>query len=174
MHFIISDLEHTGSFHVNSTQSPESRGFDLSPAATAGTGWQQNLQKQEEEVEENGYDISPADKVSFSTMVQISRRMNFFIDGLTEVTDLSYVLAHLCSCMLGSYPLPSINLSVCLKGHIGQKSCGSRPKVTWVKVSLKSMIFADGLTSTSIKLLHSNNKLKVFANRTEIEMNLLK
>ncbi len=62
---LFSDLEHTGSFHVNSTQSPESRGFDLSPA---GTGWQQDLQGQEEEPQENGYDISPDDKVSNSIL----------------------------------------------------------------------------------------------------------
>ncbi len=47
------------------------------------------------------------------------------------------------------------HLTVChvvkAKGHmdLGQRSHGPRSKVTWVKTSLKFMIMAGGLTSTS-------------------------
>ena len=47
-----------------------------------------------------------------------------------------------------------------VKGHMGQgqRSCGSRSKVTWVKPSLKVMILAGGLISTS-SCIFNNNKV---------------
>ena len=42
----------------------------------------------------------------------------------------------------------------------GQRSHGSGSKVTWVKPSLKVMIFADGLTSMSSCIFSYSNKFQ--------------